>query len=111
VETPPGAVLKLCDRLLDDLFEETKRLVREKEYAVHAVAGALATKGEVIGPELEELFVAADLSNPEMAKPFERKPVVLPKWEKDWGERSDEAAKAIVAAAAAPAAVNTTKLR
>jgi cell division protease FtsH len=107
VETPPGAVLKLADRLLDDLFEETKRLVREKEYAVHAVAGALAMKGELIGPELEELFLAADLSNPEMAKPFERKPVALPKWEKDWGERSDEAAKAIVTAA--PVAASTSK--
>src|ERR1700716_2125076 len=46
VDTPPGSVLKLADRLLDNLFEETKRLVREKEYAVHAVAGALAQKGE-----------------------------------------------------------------
>src|SRR5712692_3494850 len=69
---PPGPVLKLADRLLDDLFEETKRLIREKEYAVHAVAGALMQKGELIGPELEEIFEAADLSNPEMAKPFER---------------------------------------
>jgi len=38
---PPGPVLRLADRLLDDLFEETKRLMREKEYAVHAIAGAL----------------------------------------------------------------------
>jgi cell division protease FtsH len=108
VDTPPGAVLKLADRLLDDLFEETKRLVREKEYAVHAVAGALAQKGELIGPELEEIFVTADISNPEMAKPFERKPVVLPKWEKDWGERDgDAAAKALVAAAAGAASKPT----
>jgi cell division protease FtsH len=114
VMTPPGPVLKLADRLLDNLFEETKRLVREKEYAVHAIAGALAQKGELIGQELEEIFVAADLSNPEMAKPFQRKPVNLPKWSEDWGEKDGEGAQAILAAAAAPAAtgpVGTTKKR
>jgi cell division protease FtsH len=114
VMTPPGPVLKLADRLLDNLFEETKRLVREKEYAVHAIAGALAQKGELIGQELEEIFVAADLSNPEMAKPFQRKPVNLPKWSEDWGEKDGEGAQAILAAAAAPAAtgpVGTTKTR
>jgi cell division protease FtsH len=108
VMSPPGGVLKLADRLLDDLFEETKRLVREKEYAVHAVAGALAQKGELIGPELEEIFEAADLSNPEMAKPFQRKPVSLPKTDEDWGEKSAEVAQAIVAAGAGTAA-STTK--
>ena len=108
VMSPPGPVLKLADRLLDDLFEETKRLVREKEYAVHAVAGALAQKGELIGPELEEIFEAADLSNPEMAKAFQRKPVALPKWSEDWGEKSPEVAQAIVAAAAGPASTTKT---
>jgi cell division protease FtsH len=106
--TPPGSVLKLADRLLDNLFEETKRLVREKEYAVHAVAGALAQKGELIGPELEEIFQAADISNPEMAKPFERKPVNLPKWSEDWGEKDGEVAQAIVAAVGAPASTTKT---
>jgi len=107
VMSPPGGVLKLADRLLDDLFEETKRLVREKEYAVHAVAGALAQKGELIGPELEEIFEAADLSNPEMAKPFQRKSISLPKTDEDWGEKSAGVAQAIVAAGAA--AGGTTK--
>ncbi|HET7700823.1 MAG TPA: AAA family ATPase [Candidatus Limnocylindria bacterium] len=101
VMTPPGPVLRLADRLLDELFEETKRLMREKEYAVHAVAGALMQKGELIGQELEEIFDAADLSNPEAAKPFERKPVVLPKINEEWGERSDQAAPLAIAAAAA----------
>jgi cell division protease FtsH len=100
---PPGPVLKLADRLLDDLFEETKRLVREKEYAVHAIAGALMQKGELIGMELEEIFEAADLSNPAMAKPFERKIVQLPKLSEDWGEKEKdgEIPAAIAAAAAA----------
>jgi cell division protease FtsH len=75
----PPHVLKLADDLLDQLYDETKRLMKEKEYAVHAVAGALIQHGELIGPELDELFRAADLSNPDAAKPFERKPVKLKK--------------------------------
>ena len=99
--TPPGPVLRLADRLLDELFAETKRLVREKEYAVHAIAGALIQKGELIGSELEEIFDAADLSNPEAARPFERRPIVLPKVSEDWAERADPAVPASLAAAAA----------
>jgi len=100
---PPGPVLKLADRLLDQLFEETKRLIREKEYAVHAIAGSLMQKGELIGQELEEIFEAADLSNPTMAKPFERKAIDLPKFSEDWGEKekNGEIPAAIAAAAAA----------
>ncbi|HZP96147.1 MAG TPA: AAA family ATPase [Candidatus Limnocylindria bacterium] len=75
----PPQVLSLADKLLEALYEETKRLIREKEYAVHAIAGALLQKGELIGPELDEIFDAADLSNPEAAKPFVRRPVTLPK--------------------------------
>src|SRR6266542_3274303 len=75
----PPQVLSLADKLLEQLYEETQRLIREKEYAVHAIAGALLQKGELIGPELDEIFDAADLSNPEMAKPFERRAVRLPK--------------------------------
>jgi cell division protease FtsH len=75
----PPQVLSLADRLLEQLYDETKRLMREKEYAVHAVAGALLQRGELIGPELDEIFAAADLSNPEAAKQFVRRPVVLPK--------------------------------
>jgi cell division protease FtsH len=82
---PPNAmgaapqVLSLADKLLEALFEETKRLIREKEYAIHAIAGALLQRGELIGPELDEIFAAADASNPEMAKEFVRRPVNLPK--------------------------------
>src|SRR5881296_3739798 len=75
----PPQVLSLADKLLEGLYEETKRLIHEKEYAVHAIAGQLLQRGELIGPELDEIFEAADLSNPEMAKEFVRRPVNLPK--------------------------------
>ena len=74
----PDAVLLLVDNLLQQLFEETKRLIREKEYAVHAVAAALMQHEELIGPELDEVFKYADEANPEKAAPFVRKPIVLP---------------------------------
>ena len=75
----PPQVLTLADRLLEQLYDETKRLMREKEYAIHAVAGELIRRGELIGPELDEIFAGADLSNAEAAKPFVRRPVVLPR--------------------------------
>jgi cell division protease FtsH len=99
--TPPGPVLRMADKLLDELFEETKRLMREKEYAVHAIAGALMQKGELIGTELDEIFDAADLSNPEAAKPFERRLIVLPKMGEEWGEKPENAPPLSIAAAAA----------
>jgi cell division protease FtsH len=74
----PTTVLLLVDNLLQQLFEETKRLMREKEYAVHAVAAALMQHEELIGPELDEVFKYADEANPEKAAPFARNPVVLP---------------------------------
>ncbi len=98
--TPPGPVLRLADRLLDGLFTETKRLIREKEYAVHAIAGALIQRGELIGSELEEIFDAADLSNPEASKPFQRHPVVLPKMSEDWTEHAPALPVPLAAAAA-----------
>src|SRR6266542_4341418 len=75
----PPQVLSLADKLLEGLYEETKRLMREKEYAIHAIAGALLQRGELIGPELDEIFEAADLSNPEMSEEFKRRPVTLPR--------------------------------
>jgi cell division protease FtsH len=91
-------VLRLADHLLDTLYEDTKRLMREKEYAVHAVANALLAKGELIGPELEEIFVYADEANPERAKPFERKPVELPKlFEEENGSKNGSLTKAAAA--------------
>ena len=74
----PGPVLVMADKMLDALYAETKRLIQEKSYAVHAVAGALIQREELIGSELEEVFVHADEAHPEEAAPFQRKPLVLP---------------------------------
>jgi len=84
---PNPVVLHLADLLLDQLYDETKRLIHEKEYAVHAVAQTLLEKGELIGPELDEVFLAADAANPDKSAPFERKPVALPKVE-DWEKQA-----------------------
>jgi cell division protease FtsH len=75
----PMPVARMADTLLDLLMSETKRLVREKEYAVHAVAAALVEHGELIGDELDEVFRLADAAHPKAAGPFERKLVVLPR--------------------------------
>jgi cell division protease FtsH len=77
----PEPVLVLADRMLNDLFEETKRLIREKEYAVHAVAAALMERKELIGSELDEVFAYADEAHPDKAAPFIRKLLVLPTME------------------------------
>ena len=72
-------IARMAESLLQTLMTETKRLVSEKEYAVHAVAAALIEKGELIGAELETVFDAADAANPEAAAPFERKLFTLPR--------------------------------
>src|SRR5207249_11349457 len=77
----PPQVLALADKMLQELYEETKRLIREKEYAVHAVANALIERQELIGSELDDIFSYADEAHPEKAAPFERKPLVLPTFE------------------------------
>ncbi|MEK6227535.1 MAG: AAA family ATPase [Chloroflexota bacterium] len=74
----PPHVIMLADRMLQELYQETKRLIREKEYAVHAVAAALIERKELIGSELDEIFAYADEAHPEKATPFIRKPLVLP---------------------------------
>jgi cell division protease FtsH len=74
----PPAVLVLVDKMLQELYEETKRLIREKEYAVHAVANSLMERQELIGSELDEIFKYADEAHPEKAAPFVRIPLVLP---------------------------------
>jgi cell division protease FtsH len=74
----PPAVLVLVDKMLQELYEETKRLIQEKEYAVHAVANSLIERQELIGSELDEIFKYADEAHPEKAAPFVRKPLVLP---------------------------------
>jgi cell division protease FtsH len=82
---PPGSlnyslpIARMADELLQLLMDETRRLIREKEYAVHAVAAALLEHGELIGPELEAVFDAADAANPKEAEPFERQLLALPR--------------------------------
>lgn len=75
----PMPIARMAASLLDTLMVETKRLVREKEYAVHAVAAALVEKGELIGQELEDVFERADAANTESSGPFERQLFSLPR--------------------------------
>jgi cell division protease FtsH len=77
----PPAVLVLVDNMLGQLYEETKRVIQEKEYAVHAVAASLIEREELIGTELDEIFRYADEAHPEKATPFVRKPLILPTME------------------------------
>ena len=75
----PIPVARMADTLLELLMAETKRLMQEKEYAVHAVAKALMEHGELIGDELEDVFRTANATNPGGAQPFQRKMIALPK--------------------------------
>jgi cell division protease FtsH len=75
----PMPVARMADSLLDLLMAETKRLMMEKQYAVHAVAQALLDRGELIGDELEEVFRKADAQHPDEARPFQRKVITLPR--------------------------------
>ncbi len=75
----PEPLLRIADRMLDALFVETKRLVREKAPAVHAVANALLEKQELIGEELDEIYVMVEEAHPEIKAPFERPELQLPK--------------------------------
>ena len=67
----------------------------EKDYAVHAVANALLQRGELIGPELDEVFLYAEEANPTKAGEFQRKPIVIEKPE--WSDRGHEPALAAAA--------------
>jgi cell division protease FtsH len=106
----PGPVARMADALLDTLMDETKRLIREKEYAIHAVAQALLDRGELIGMELEEVFEAADAANPDQAGPFERQLISLPRLFEDGRLDGDmgEQAPAPAAAAAGSAAMTAS---
>jgi cell division protease FtsH len=75
----PMPAARMADALLEDLMDETRRLVNEKDYAVHAVAAALMEHGELIGTELEQVFVEADAANPDKSAPFERRLFTLPR--------------------------------
>ena len=79
----PMPVAQMADQLLETLMAETKRLVREKEFAVHAVAAALLEHGELIGSELEAVFDEAERANADRSRTFERKLFSLPRLFKD----------------------------
>jgi ATP-dependent Zn protease len=72
-QLPPAPFVVAAHEMLDDLYEETERLLHEKEPAIHHLAKALIERDELIGDELEEVFLEVERSHPELAKKFERK--------------------------------------
>ncbi len=74
---PIGPVLVGANELLDQLYEETERLLREKEPAVHYLAKALIERDELIGQELEAVFAEIEAAYPYLRRPFERKLVTF----------------------------------
>jgi cell division protease FtsH len=72
-QPPIGPVLVAAHELLDTLYEETERLLREKEPAIHHLAKALIERDELIGDELEEVFAEVEAAHPELLTPFERR--------------------------------------
>jgi cell division protease FtsH len=72
-QPPIGPVLVAAHELLDQLYEETDRLLHEKEPAIHYLAEALIARDELIGDELEEVFAEVEAAHPELLATFERK--------------------------------------
>src|SRR5205085_9038033 len=72
-QMPPGPVMVAAHEFLDQLYEETERLLREKEPAIHHLAKALIERDELIGEELEEVFGEIEAQCPQLLRPFERK--------------------------------------
>jgi hypothetical protein len=72
-DLPPQPFLVAAHELLDQLYAETERLVLQKMTAVHYVARALIERDELIGDELEEVFLEAEAVDPTLARPYERK--------------------------------------
>jgi len=72
-QPPIGPVLVAAHELLDQLYEETDRLLHEKEPAIHHLANALIERDELIGDELEEVFAEVEAANPKLLEKFERR--------------------------------------
>ncbi|HEX7347635.1 MAG TPA: AAA family ATPase, partial [Candidatus Limnocylindrales bacterium] len=70
---PPAPFVVAAHEMLDDLYAETERLLREKEPAIHHLAKALIERDELIGDELEEVFAEVERARPELKEKFERK--------------------------------------
>ena len=94
-------LMRVADAMLDQLFVETRRLVREKGAAVHAVANGLLEKGELIGEDLDEIFAVVAEAHPEVTTAFERKPLEL---SKPFDERSRRKSETIPLPESVPAA-------
>ncbi len=72
-QPPPGPILVATHELLDQLYEETVRLLQEKEPALHHLAKALIERDEIIGQDLEDVFAEVEERYPDLRTPFERK--------------------------------------
>jgi cell division protease FtsH len=72
-EPPIGPVIVAAHELLDQLYEETDRLLHEKEAAIHHLAKALIERDELIGDELEQVFTEVEAAHPQLLEPFERR--------------------------------------
>jgi cell division protease FtsH len=72
-QMPPGPFVVAAHEMLDDLYAETERLLREKEPAIHHLALALIERDELIGDDLEAVFAEVEESHPELKDKFERK--------------------------------------
>jgi cell division protease FtsH len=72
-QMPPGPFMVAAHEMLDDLYEETERLLREKAPAIHHLARALIDRDELIGDELEEVFQEVEAAYPHLKDKFERK--------------------------------------
>lgn len=88
---PSGPVLMGAHELLDQLYEETERLLREKEPAVHFLARVLIERGELIGDDLEQVFVEVETAYPYLRRPFERKLITFRPFGRDRRPDEDEA--------------------
>lgn len=100
----PEPVLRVADNLLDQLYADTRRLVREKALAVHAVANGLLEHGELIGEELDQIYAMVEEAHPEMTDPFVRKPIELTKpFDEKWRRSDPVPIPAEIAASGGPA--------
>ena len=70
---PPAPFVVAAHEMLDELYAETERLLREKEPALHHLAKALIERDELIGDELEEVFAEVERAHPKLLEKFERK--------------------------------------
>jgi hypothetical protein len=103
-DLPPQPFVVAANELLDQLYAETERLLLQKMTAVHYVARALIERDELIGDELEEVFLEAEAADPMLSRPFERKLIQFrsfmprqaasptPEWQPGAGEAGTAAA-------------------